>query len=231
MARSSSSSSHRSLSQDLQQAQSIANNHWRSSSNSPTSSPPPFRLTFICLGNICRSPAAEAIFHSLLAASNQSTSFSVDSCGLGGIGGSSFYRDGYNCHEGALADDRMIAVSSRRGYSFDKCGGSTVLSKKDITEMNLLVAMSPSIRDEMVTAAAYWDKQGGGGEEYYSTLVRDKTVLMRCFCSGVCDETVVVDEAVPDPYYGGKQGFDDVLDILEDACGNMLNVLRRNQQH
>ena len=59
---------------------------------------------FVCLGNICRSPAAQGVMESIIRDSSLETQFQVDSAGTAGY------------HIGRLPDNRMIAAASRRGY-------------------------------------------------------------------------------------------------------------------
>ena len=102
-------------------------------------------------------------------------------------------------HSGSPADARMRAAAQARGYSLD--GRARRIEPSDFSRFDLIVTMDD---------ANYADVQAmddGAGAQ----IVR------------MCDYCEQHDETeVPDPYYGGEQGFVTVIDILEDACGNLL---------
>jgi protein-tyrosine phosphatase len=158
----------------------------------------PIRILFVCLGNICRSPAAESVFNQLLKAQNLSDRFSVESAGTGGW------------HIGQEPDARMRRQGEKRGLVFAALGQQ--LGKKDFTRFDFIVAMDDANYHDTLLLA-------GSDED------RKKVVKLAPFHS-----TGTVDK-VPDPYYGGVEGFDLVLDILEDACANFLrHVLSLEEQ-
>ncbi len=65
------------------------------------------KLLFVCLGNICRSPAAEGVMKSIINANKANANYEVDSAGIG------------NWHVGQLPDSRMRACGLKRGYVFN----------------------------------------------------------------------------------------------------------------
>lgn len=65
-----------------------------------------YKLLFICLGNICRSPAADGVMHALAQEAGREQEFYIDSAGIGGW------------HAGQLPDPRMRRHGARRGYDF-----------------------------------------------------------------------------------------------------------------
>ena len=69
--------------------------------------PKPKRLLFVCLGNICRSPAAHAVMEAMVAEAGLNDQIEVDSCGVG------------DWHVGQLPDSRMRRHGARRGYRVD----------------------------------------------------------------------------------------------------------------
>ncbi len=148
----------------------------------------PWKVLFVCLGNICRSPAAEGIMKSLVSHSGLSDQIYVDSAGT-----SSY-------HIGALPDARMRAAASRRGYDLSSRARSIL--PQDLRDFDLVIAMD---RDN------YRAIHG---------LTSDAAPNVRLL-SEFLDEQWP--QNVPDPYYGGDDGFEFVLDMLEAACPNILS--------
>jgi len=150
----------------------------------------PIRILFVCMGNICRSPAAEGIFKSRAEARGQGKFFQVDSAGTHGY------------HEGDPADERMIAAGRRRGYEFDSI--SRPFRAGDFEKFDLiLVADHQNMR-----AIKAQDRAGK-----YHQKVR---LMLEFHPDSPTDE-------VPDPYYGGEQGFEDVMDLLEASSEGLLD--------
>lgn len=144
-------------------------------------------ILFVCLGNICRSPTAEAVFRKLVSDAGRDAEFEIDSAGTGGY------------HEGQMADSRMRSVARQRGYRLESIARRIVSA--DFDRFDLIVTMDNE-NFRIVSAV-------NPGSEV--ELVR--------MCD-YCSEHDVTE--VPDPYYGGEAGFNRVIDILEDACANLL---------
>jgi len=158
---------------------------------------PPLRILFVCLGNICRSPAAESIFNSLVKAQNLNKQFVVESAGTGGW------------HIGQKPDARMRRQGEKRGLAFSTVGQQ--LGKKDFSRFDFIVVMDDANYQDAIKLASNDQEQA-------------KVIKLAPFhSSGKV-------EMVPDPYYGGVEGFDEVLDILEDACANFLRHLVEIQE-
>lgn len=147
-------------------------------------------ILFVCMGNICRSPAAEGVFRNMVSKAGREADFDIDSAGTIGY------------HSGNRADSRMRAAASQRGYSLES--RARRLEQADFENFDLIVAMDDdNYRDIQ-------DRRPGQGA----------AVVRMCeYC------TVRSESEVPDPYYGGPSGFEDVLDILEDACSGLLEQL------
>ncbi|MFA6469681.1 MAG: low molecular weight protein-tyrosine-phosphatase [Bacteroidota bacterium] len=148
------------------------------------------KVLFVCLGNICRSPAAEGVMKKLI----EGLPFEVASAGTAGY------------HVGDLPDSRMRVLAGKRGYhlvsrarQFDPA--------QDFEKYDLIVAMDGSNLHDLKTM----DRRHQYGH---------KLSLMTDYCR------VRNEKEVPDPYYGGPEGFDRVLDILEDACAGLLHELQ-----
>ena len=155
--------------------------------------PSPTRLLFVCLGNICRSPAAEGVFLHLMAREGLDDRFLVDSAGTGGW------------HVGRPADPRMRAAAERRGILLPS--RARQISLADLQAFDRILTMD----DENLAAVR------GLARETRATAVIEP-ITAYCRRPGP--------KQVPDPYYGGSRGFEEVLDLLEDACAGLLAALR-----
>lgn len=153
------------------------------------------KILFVCLGNICRSAAAEAVFQQK-AEERGLPDVVVDSAGILSI------------HKGQNADSRMIAHAAKRGYAITS--KSRPVTKEDFRNFDMLIGMDSDNIAEL-------QKRATNREEYA------KIVKMTDFASHAeCDN-------VPDPYYGGAEGFEKVLDILEDSCEGLLDALTNKE--
>jgi len=147
-------------------------------------------VLFVCMGNICRSPAAEGIFRKLAADAGRGAEFKIDSAGTGGW------------HVGDRADSRMRAAAESRGYVLNSIARQ--IRQADFERFHWILTMD-DLNYQHVTA------MDPGGKA--------QIVPMCAYCERF-DE-----KEVPDPYYGGEAGFHRVIDILEDACANLLRSL------
>lgn len=151
------------------------------------------KLLFVCLGNICRSPAAENIMN-YLAAESAPNLVICDSAGTNSY------------HLGQAPDRRMQAAAKVRGIPM--VGKARAFTAADFDRFDLILAMDRGNYRDILAL----DPQG----QY-----RDRIKMM-------CDYARAhPDREVPDPYYGGADGFDYVLDLLLDACGGLLAELKK----
>jgi protein-tyrosine phosphatase len=153
----------------------------------------PYKLLFVCLGNICRSPSAENIMNYLLEQHHLESQIICDSAGTASY------------HVGNSPDRRMAAAAMRRGIQL--VGRARQFRKSDFEEFDLILAMDQANYQDILSL----DPQG----KYWH-----KVKLMCDFCS------THKDQEVPDPYYGGSDGFDYVIDLLLDACGGLLEQVK-----
>jgi protein-tyrosine phosphatase len=154
------------------------------------------RVLFVCLGNICRSPTAEGVMRHLLREARLEDRIEIDSAGTGGW------------HVGSAPDERSTAAARQRGIALE--GAARTVTAADFDDWDLLVAMDRENERELLHRAP---------DEEAKAKVR----LLRSFDP----ESVARGELeVPDPYYGGERGFDDVLDIVEAGCRGLLQELR-----
>ncbi len=151
------------------------------------------RILFVCLGNICRSPAAEGVFRSMAEERGVASKFEIDSAGL------------YGGHAGELPDRRMRVHAFQRGYSL--LHHSRPVKTTDFEDFDLIVAMDDSNFQRLRGFAPTLEDER-------------KVVRMIDFVGGFPQY-----DCVPDPYYEGAEGFELVLDLLEDGCRNMLDLL------
>jgi protein-tyrosine phosphatase len=149
-----------------------------------------YKLLFVCLGNICRSPSAENIMNYLIDRAELSDRILCDSAGT-----SSY-------HIGSPPDRRMSAAASTK-LGIKLLGQARQLQKSDFQEFDLILAMDRDNYDNIIAL----DSTG----QYHH-----KVRLMCEFCS---QHTL---KEVPDPYYGGTEGFNQVIDLLLDACEGLL---------
>jgi protein-tyrosine phosphatase len=160
----------------------------------------PTRVLFVCLGNICRSPAAEAVFLHQIREAGLEERFIVDSAGTG------------SWHVGKRADPRMRAAAARRGLELTS--RARQLDAADLRHFDHILTMDAANLSAVQSLAQRSPASGEGAEAVVEPLVR------YCRLSRA--------EAVPDPYYGGDQGFEEVLDLLEDACDGLLKALMQS---
>uniref|UniRef100_A0A7N0TLV4 acid phosphatase n=1 Tax=Kalanchoe fedtschenkoi TaxID=63787 RepID=A0A7N0TLV4_KALFE len=166
----------------------------------------PFSVLFVCLGNICRSPAAEGVFRDLVRKRGLDSKFNIDSAGTIGY------------HEGNPADARMRAASQKRGIAVTSI--SRPIRASDFHDFDLILAMDKQNKEDILEAFERW--------RFRDNLPADGHKKVKLMCS-YCKKHK--ETQVPDPYYGGPQGFEKVLDILEDACESLLDsILADNSQ-
>lgn len=148
------------------------------------------KILFVCLGNICRSPAADGYMSYLVKKKGLSDSFFIDSAGTSAH------------HEGEQADKRMRKHAHKRGYELESLS-RPFLGETDFKEFDLILAMDRvNLKDILA--------QDSTGE------YKEKVKLFCEFCNGRNEEEV------PDPYWGGDDGFELVLDIVENGVEGIL---------
>jgi protein-tyrosine phosphatase len=158
---------------------------------SPSAGPRPVRVLFVCTGNICRSPLAEAIFKGLVQKRGLVDRYEADSAGTHGY------------HEGDPADPRTVRVGAKHGLRVDSIARE--LRDSDFTRFDVLVAMDRGHLREMRARCP--------------KALQGKLVLMPDYDP----EGVLKD--VPDPYYGGPEGFEQIYRILDGCSRGLLDAL------
>ena len=112
-------------------------------------------------------------------------------------------------HQGVPADLRMREHASLRGYELNSIARKFIL--QDFENFDWIITMDENNYSQICLL----DK---------NNIFTHKIRRMTDFCEG----TKI--SSVPDPYYGGSQGFENVIDILEDACRGFLKYLKPNKQ-
>ena len=151
-------------------------------------------VLFVCLGNICRSPTAEAVFRSKATSAGIIGQVFIDSCGTGGY------------HEGESPDPRAQQAGKQNGYDLSSIKARKI-THSDFEKFDYILPM---------------DKQN------YSNLLamsdaqyHHKIKLFLDYADG-CTE-----KEVPDPYYGGEDGFGHVIDLIEQASNGLVEEIMR----
>jgi protein-tyrosine phosphatase len=152
----------------------------------------PLAVCFVCLGNICRSPAAEGVMRHMLREAGLEGEIEVDSAGTG------------DWHVGEPPDRRMLQAARARGYDLSRLRARQLV-EADFDRFDLLLAM-----DHSNLAHLRGFRPDGARAELDLLLQRYRLSM----------------DQVPDPYYGDQQGFEQVLDLLEQGCGRLLAELR-----
>ena len=152
------------------------------------------KILFVCLGNICRSPAAEGIFNQKIKERDLENFFEVDSAGTG------------DWHVGNLPDRRMRATALSRGIELTS--RSRQIEENDLYEFDQILVMDKDNLDAVKSLAK--DR---------NNTVNSKIKLILSY-----SKNSQLDE-VPDPYYGGQNGFNKVLDLLDDAMDGLIDSL------
>ena len=146
-----------------------------------------YRVCFVCMGNICRSPTAEGVFREHAKRLGLLDDLLIESAGIG------------DWHVGQPPDRRAILHARRRGYDLSALRARQV-RRRDFAEFDHIVAMDR-----------------GHLELLRSQCPPEHQPKLRLLIKG---------RDVPDPYYGGPEGFDQVLDMVEAGCLGLLDLVR-----
>ena len=151
-------------------------------------------VLFVCLGNICRSPVAEAIFRHSIEEMGMKESFIVDSAGTG------------SWHVGKAADSRMRFAAKQRNFQITSIARQ--INKNDFKHFNHILAMDNSNLQNILNL-----KNRESASDYAKIhTIQEFSVKF-------------TEKEVPDPYFGGEDGFQYVIDILEDSVNSFLGTL------
>lgn len=156
-----------------------------------------YKILFVCMGNICRSPTAEAVFFQRLIERDLADAVKVDSAGT------------HNYHPNAPPDERSQAQARNRGYDLSHLRARPVV-ERDFEEFDLLLTMD-------------WDNRA---------LLEERCPAQHLHKIRGLAEFLQTTQAsvIPDPYYGGSQGFEHVLDLIEEASEGLLKFVIQKTQ-
>jgi protein-tyrosine phosphatase len=151
-----------------------------------------YKILFVCMGNICRSPTAEAVFYKKLSDRKLLKIVKIDSAGT------------HNFHPDAPPDERSQAHALKRGYDLSNLRARPVV-ESDFEEFDLLLTMD-------------WDNRA---------LLEERCPAQHVHKIRGLAEFLQTTQAsvIPDPYYGGDQGFEHVLDLIEEASVGLVKFI------
>ena len=155
------------------------------------------KVLFVCMGNICRSPTAEGVFAQLVSSGAPDLEIEIDSAGT------------HDYHIGSPPDRRTVAAAARRGIDLSTQRARQV-EDADFSRFDLIVAMD-RLNREVLRAR--------------SEATAHRRIRLLLEFAGRDPESDAVD--VPDPYYGGPLGFEQVLDLIEEAAEGLLGEIAR----
>ena len=150
-------------------------------------------ILFVCMGNICRSPSAEIIWHSKLSQLIGKEAFVCDSAGT------------IAYHTGEAPDPRMQAALRKAGYH--PFGRARSITSDDLDRFDLILAMDEDNLQKI-------------RRRFGDRFETDEKVHLFCEYTGIKNE-----REVPDPYYGGAEGFKHVIELIETGCDNLISRL------
>lgn len=150
-------------------------------------------VLFVCMGNICRSPSAEAVFRRLVTQNQLEDRIHMESAGTHGF------------HSGETADDRSLESAKKRGFDLS-AHIARQIRMEDFEKFDYVLAMDQ--RNHILL------------KEYAPDQYHDKIRLFMEFAEGNPATEV------PDPYYGGDDGFEHVLDLVQEASEGLLQDIR-----
>ncbi len=162
--------------------------------NRPPATSSPLRILFVCMGNICRSPLAEAAFRYRLQEYRLTDRFELDSAAT------------HAYHIGSAPDPRSQQVALARGIDISGQRARQICAR-DYVEFDYILAMDESNLADIFSQAV--------------DPVKAEIALFTSYSA-----PPLQGRQVPDPYYGGADGFKQVLEMVEQASNGLLQKLR-----
>lgn len=151
-------------------------------------------VIFVCMGNICRSPTAEAVFRHYVENAGLTDRIVIDSAGT------------HDYHIGEPPDARTQRAARQRGYEMEGLRGRQV-EAEDFRRFDYVLAMDQANLANLQRIAP-----------------GDSEAKARLFLEYARHHA---EREVPDPYFGGADGFERVLDMVEDAAEGLLQHIRK----
>ena len=151
------------------------------------------KVLFVCMGNICRSPTAEAVFRHYVENAGLDEHIQIDSAGT------------HDYHIGDPPDLRTQRAAQQRGYDMSKLRGRQA-AEGDFRQFDYVLAMD---RANLAILQRITPQDSATRAQLFLEYARHHA-----------------EREVPDPYYGGADGFERVLDMVEDAAQGLLEEIR-----
>jgi len=151
-------------------------------------------VVFVCMGNICRSPTAEAVFRHYVESAGLTENITIDSAGT------------HDYHIGDPPDRRTQRAARQRGYDLSKLRGRQI-EAGDFHRFDYVLAMD---RSNLAILQSIAPENNDTKARLFLEYARHHA-----------------EREVPDPYYGGEDGFERVLDMVEDAAQGLLQEIRQ----
>ena len=155
-----------------------------------------YKVLFVCLGNICRSPAAQGIFEHVVRENGMQEKIAADSAGT------------YGGHRGEMPDRRMRTAAMYRGFALTHL--SRQVSGLDFLDFDLIIAMDDQNYEDLMHLAPSVEA---------THKIRRMSEFLKARKMSY----------IPDPYYMGTEGFSMVLDLLEDGCQNLYDIIVKSE--
>ena len=169
---------------------------------------PKINISFVCLGNICRSPMAEGVFKHLVEQAGVANAFHIESAGVGGW------------HAGEAADARAQATARAHGLTLTN--RAQQIRPADFARLDAIIALDGEVADELRRMAP-------------TAADRAKVRLLREYdpavSAAVSQALHAADLDVPDPYYGGPEGFENAYQMIERSSRQLLESLSPTASH
>ena len=155
-----------------------------------------YKVLFVCLGNICKSPAAQGIFEHIVRENGMQDKIEVDSAGT------------YSGHRGEMPDRRMRTAALYRGFALTH--KARPVSGLDFLDFDLIIAMDDQNYEDLMHLAPSVEA---------THKIRRMSEFLKARKMSY----------IPDPYYMGAEGFSLVLDLLEDGCQNLYDIVAKSE--
>ncbi len=150
------------------------------------------KVLFVCMGNICRSPTAHGVMQHKVDEQRLGGRISIDSAGT------------HAYHVGEKSDARSRAKASEKGINMEMIRARKI-SINDYDEFDFILAMD----EDNLELINYYAPENGRAE-------------ICLFLSFANEAGLTEERVVPDPYYGGDQGFEHVFQLVDMGCDALI---------
>lgn len=158
------------------------------------------KILFVCMGNICRSPTAHGVMQHKINQRGLQKRFLIDSAGT------------HAYHVGEQSDPRSRSTASAKGIDMEFIRARKI-SVLDYDEFNYILAMDQDNLDLI---------------NYYAP--ENYTADVRLFLEFANQASTTNEQQVPDPYYGGEAGFENVFSLVDKGCDALIEACLANER-